>query len=81
MTSYTPLSLNNDVSSGLIGNPLAEGTIQSAAQTARDEIDPPGDIDTPPDYQRFLAYELTIQALQQAAQNAGEGQLQERGAV
>ena len=44
--------------------------MRAAAEAARKEIDPRGDIDTPPAYQRFLAYELTLQALGQAAERA-----------
>ncbi len=54
----------------LVGNRLNEEAIHAAAEAARNEIDPPGEIDTPPAYQRFLAYELTLQALGQAADRA-----------
>lgn len=54
----------------LVGNRLTAEVMRAAAEAARQEIDPPGDIDTPPAYQRFLAYELTLQALAQAAQRA-----------
>ena len=54
----------------LVGRRLTVEAIQAAAEAAREEIDPPGDIDTPPAYQRFLAYELTLQALGQAAERA-----------
>ena len=54
----------------LVRNRLSGEVIRAAAAVARQEIDPPGDIDTPPEYQRFLAYELTLQALGQAAERA-----------
>jgi len=55
----------------LVGNPLSDPAMQAAAMTAsQEEIDPPGDIDTPPAYQRFLAHQLTLRALAQAAERA-----------
>jgi len=54
----------------LVGNRLTAEVMRAAGEAACQEIDPPGDIDTPPAYQRFLAYELTLQALAQAAERA-----------
>jgi aerobic carbon-monoxide dehydrogenase medium subunit len=64
----TPL-LARSAAALLLGNPLTPEAMRAAAVTAsQEEIDPAGDIDTPPGYQRFLAHELTLQALAQAAQ-------------
>jgi CO/xanthine dehydrogenase FAD-binding subunit len=62
--------LARQAASLLAGNRLSEESMRAAAEAARVEIDPPGDIDTPPAYQRFLAFELTRQALGQAAERA-----------
>ena len=62
--------LARQAAGGLAGNRLGQEVMRAAAEAARQEIDPPGDIDTPPAYQRFLAYELTLQALSQAAERA-----------
>jgi aerobic carbon-monoxide dehydrogenase medium subunit len=55
----------------LSGSRLTPEAMRAAAVTAsQEEIDPAGDIDTPPGYQRFLAHELTLRALTQAAGRA-----------
>jgi aerobic carbon-monoxide dehydrogenase medium subunit len=65
----------------LVGQPLTPEVMRAAAITAsQEEIDPLGDIDTPPGYQRFLAHELTLQALSQAAARVlGEVPVQSMG--
>jgi aerobic carbon-monoxide dehydrogenase medium subunit len=66
----TPL-LARGAAALLLGNRLTPESMRAAAVTAsQEEIDPAGDIDTPPGYQRFLAYELTLKALAQAAERS-----------
>jgi carbon-monoxide dehydrogenase medium subunit len=57
----------------LIGEELSEAAIEAAAEKAsRDEIHPPGDVHSTPEFKRHLARVLTRRALRKAAGRAQE---------
>jgi carbon-monoxide dehydrogenase medium subunit len=57
----------------LIGEELSEAVIEAAAEKAsRDEIHPPGDVHSTPEFKRHLARVLTRRALRKAAERARE---------
>ncbi len=57
----------------LAGQELSEAAIEAAAEKAsRDEIHPPGDVHSTPEFKRHLARVLTRRALRKAAERARE---------
>jgi carbon-monoxide dehydrogenase medium subunit len=55
------------VESALRGRPAGADAFRSAAESAADGLDPPGDLNATPDYKRHLARVLTRRALESAA--------------
>lgn len=59
-----------EAEAALVGSPPSAGSFAAAAEAASQAIDPPGDLNGPPEYRRHLAAVLVRRALEDASSGA-----------